>query len=249
MGRVTVVGGKGDMTKPGLGLVAGELATGTSVYLMHNGDVEEYMVVNQGIPSNSSLYDTSCDGTWLLQKNAYDVEEFVSDYGNRDNNLYRKSDIHANLNSAFFNLFGPVEQQAIKQVKIPCDDTTVIAAGGLDAKVFLLSMIELGFTSSMSAGIPSNDGAALSYFKGAGSKNTKRIAKNRIGTAVAWWSRSPGNVANQTSSVYYVTNEGGYHSLNVYDDSQSNTSGIRPAVILPKTAYFDETTRILKGVR
>ena len=249
MGRVTVAGGRVGMSGPDLGLVAGELAAGTSVYLMHNGDVEEYMVVNQGIPSDSSLYDSSCDGTWLLQKNVYDVEEFVSDYGNQDNNLYRKSDIHANLNSAFFNLFGPVEQQAIKQVKIPCDDTTVTEAGGLDAKVFLLSMIELGFTSAMSSSIPTNDGAALAYFKGAGSTNTKRIAKNRTGAAMNWWSRSPGSVSSSRSSVYYVTNTGSYNNLNVYDDSETNSSGIRPAVILPKTAYFDETTRILKGVR
>ena len=50
-------------TKPIGGILASDLAVGSSVYLMENGAAAEYLVVNQGVPSNSSLYDASCDGT------------------------------------------------------------------------------------------------------------------------------------------------------------------------------------------
>ena len=44
------------------------LAVGTSVFLPESGSRVEYIIVNQGIPQNSTSYDDSCDGTWLLRK-------------------------------------------------------------------------------------------------------------------------------------------------------------------------------------
>ena len=45
---------------------AGELDIGSSVFLNVDGVPVEFLVVHQGLPS--SIYDTSCDGTWFLMK-------------------------------------------------------------------------------------------------------------------------------------------------------------------------------------
>ena len=55
MGHAIVAGGARE-TVPSAGLLAGELAVGTVVKLMVNGTATEFLVVNQGIPSSSSLY-------------------------------------------------------------------------------------------------------------------------------------------------------------------------------------------------
>ena len=41
----------------------GELAVGSIVKLNVGGTGTNFIVVNQGIPQNSSLYDPSCNGT------------------------------------------------------------------------------------------------------------------------------------------------------------------------------------------
>ena len=46
----------------------GDVAVGTVVKLKENGVAQDYLVVHQGLPS--SMYDASCNGTWLLRKKA-----------------------------------------------------------------------------------------------------------------------------------------------------------------------------------
>ena len=50
-------------TPPSTGILASDLAVGDIVKLTENGTPVEYIVVNQGIPENSGLYDASCNGT------------------------------------------------------------------------------------------------------------------------------------------------------------------------------------------
>ena len=50
-------------TPPSTDILASDLAVGDIVKLMENGTPVEYIVVNQGKPYDSSLYDDSCDGT------------------------------------------------------------------------------------------------------------------------------------------------------------------------------------------
>ena len=71
--------------------------------------------MNQGIPQNSSLYDDSCNGTWLLMKDCYETRQ----WNNPDYNKYASSSIHSYLNGAFLNLVDSKVQNIIKQVKIP----------------------------------------------------------------------------------------------------------------------------------
>ena len=63
-------------------------AVGSTVKLKVNGTAKEFIVVHQGKPS--SLYDDSCNGTWLLMKDIYENRVWQS--GNI--NKYESSDIH-----------------------------------------------------------------------------------------------------------------------------------------------------------
>ena len=201
-------------------------AVGSTVKLKVNGTAKEFIVVHQGKPS--SLYDDSCNGTWLLMKDIYENRVWQS--GNI--NKYESSDIHTYLNNTFLNLFESNIRDAIKQVKIPyrknggSGGTDQSGANGLSAKIFLLSGYEVGWTTSDYSYFPV-DGAKLSYFEsGTGtSANNKRIA-NLNGSAAIWWLRSPDTFS--TNSVWYVYSNGSSYNA-------SYSYGIRPALILPST--------------
>ena len=234
MGHVTVVGGC-RAKEPSTSILASSLAVGSTVKLMEGGTAMEYLVVNQGIPSNSSLYDASCDGTWLLRKDCHSKRAW-----NTSNiNNYETSAINNWLNGDFFNSFGSVEQAAIKQVKIPYgkgagSSSITSGASGLPVKIFLLGCAELEITGSSLM----TDGATLAYFSGAA--DSDRVAMLNGATAF-WFTRS--TYSGNSSRVYSITFSGGAGWGNA-----SDPNSIRPALVIPKTALFDASTLILKGV-
>ncbi len=243
---------KGEVhTAPVTGVLASSLAVGSTVKLMEGGTAVEYLVVNQGIPENSSLYDASCDGTWLLRKDIHSTRVW-----NASKNLstYANSDINTWLNGTFFSSFGKVEQATIQQVKLPYvtggGSTTVNSgAKGLATKAFLLGAIEVGGNpSEWSSASMQRDGALLSYFElGTGtSANNKRIAY-LAGTAKLWWLRTPETTYSSTVDYAFVIMQAG--SIGSDGVNQYNEYGIRPAVIVPKNALFGESDGILKGVK
>lgn len=241
MGHVTVVGGC-RAKAPSTSILASTLPVGTVVKLMEGGTAVEYLVVNQGIPSNSSLYDAICDGTWLLRKDIHSERQ----WNTSDANIYETSTINTWLNGDFFNSLGTTEQAVVKQVKIPyrrggSGGTNQSGANGLPCKVFLLGGYEVGFTTSDNGYFPV-DGAKLDYFEsGTGtSARNKRIA-NLNGSAASWWLRSP--LTNSADNVWLV-----YFDGDDVGDFTKESRGIRPVLILPKTALFAEDTMILKGV-
>lgn len=239
MGHVTVVGGC-RAKEPSTSILASSLAVGSTVKLMEGGTAVEYLVVNQGIPSNSSLYDASCDGTWLLRK---DILELLA-YNSSENNSYKASAIHSYINSTFFNLLGEMEQSVIKQVKIPYVNETggagiASGASGLSAKVFLLSGYEIGIGG---ADYLPRDGAKLDYFDQIAGAGPKRIAYLN-GSATNWWLRSPYTYRASTTNVWYVADNGGCNTIR-----STYQFGVRPALILSSNALFDEKTMLLKGV-
>lgn len=209
------------------------LAVGSSVHLNVGGVRTEFLVVHQGKPS--SIYDDSCNGTWLLMKDIYENRVWQSG----DINKYESSDIHAYLNSTFLNLFDSNIKDAIKQVKIPyrknggSDGTDQSGANGLPCKVFLLSGPEAGLAGA--SYIP-NDGTKLDYFNANTGGDSKRIAY-LSGTATAWWLRSPSTYS--ANYVLVVNSDGGYN-----DDYASNSSGIRPALILPQDMEVDSSGNV-----
>lgn len=198
------------------------LSVGSTVKLNVNGTAKEFLVVHQGLPS--SLYDSSCNGTWLLMKDIY--EKRVWDSSNND---YKNSDIHAYLNGTFLGLFDSDIQSAIKQVKLPYQNGTgsggSIASGsnGLSTKVFLLGGYEVGWTTANSSYFPV-DGACLSYFSGTSVTDSKRIAYYG-GSAASWWLRSP--YTGSANDVWGVNAGGDW-----YVNGCRFSCGVRPALVL-----------------
>lgn len=202
----------------------GELEVGSTVKINVNGTPREFLVVHQGLPS--SLYDASCNGTWLLMKDIYENRQWNSSNVNK----YESSTIHSYLNSTFLDLFDI--KDAIKQVKIPyrsgggSGGTDQSGANGLSCKIFLLGGYEVGCAGTTYTPI---DGAKLSYFEsGKGtSANNKRIA--HLNDSVAyWWLRSPAD--NNAYYACYINSSGALRN-----DYPSNSNGIRPAFTLPST--------------
>lgn len=215
----------------------GTKAVGSIVKLKVGGTAKEFLVGHQGKPS--SMYDESCDGTWLLMKDSF---EAIRWHSSDDNNL-ENSTIHSLLNSTFLNAFESNISDAIKQVKIPyrknggSGGSDQSGANGLLCKIFLLSGYEIGFTTSDNSYFPV-DGAKLSYFEaGTGmSANNKRIAKLN-GSADYWCLRSP--ITHSTSLVWFVNYNG------VCEASKaSSSSGIRPALILPQDMEVDSSGNV-----
>ena len=204
----------------------GSLSVGDITQLNVNGVAKNFIVVHQGNPG-SSLYDSSCDGTWLLMEDIYEIDSWRND----DYNIYDASNVKFDC-GAFKSELDSAVQAAIKSVKIPYVDGTgsggniASGANGLSAEVFLLSGYEVGFTTSNNQSFPV-DGAKLDYFE-SGSGATvaaKRIAKFN-GSNSAWWLRSPykGNKTN----AWQVQSSGGYGHRHA-----NTTGGVRPCFIMP----------------
>ena len=206
----------------------GTKAVGSVLKLNLNGSPKNFIVVHQGKPS--SLYDDSCDGTWVLMQDIHSTRQWDG-----SNNDYKNSDIHSWLNGTFLNLFDANIRDAIKQVKIPYHNGTgssgsvASGANGLSCKIFLLSGYELGWTKSDNSYFP-QDGAKLDYFTaGTGSAaNNKRIAKYN-GSATYWWTRSPRTL--NSDRVWLVGSDGDYYDRWDY----YYADGVRPAFVLPST--------------
>ena len=245
MGHAIVTGGA-RASAPVTGIKAGDLAVGSSVYLMESGVAVEYLVVNQGIPSSSSLYDSSCDGTWFLRKDILLKHRWHS--SNVKNK--KKSEINSYINGTYYNTLGLIEKETIKQVKIPyragSGDSYVVSSGsnGLSTKILLLSGYELGWTQSMNSEF-SIEGAALSYFYGLSEKDKKRIAY-LDGAANTWGLRSPYCHSSYPKKYYFTVSTTG--STGMSECVMVNV-GVRPAFIIPKNAIFDSKNLILKGVK
>ena len=206
-------------------------AIGSTIKLKVNGSAKDFIVVHQGKPS--SVYDDSCNGTWLLMKDIYESRAWHSS----NTNDYANSTIHSYLNGTFLNLFESNIKNAIKQVKLPyrkgSGTSTTVTSGsnGLSAKIFLLSATETSFSFDY---MPRGEGAELAYFKGCAdnSSDSKRVAYLN-GSAASWWLRSPS--CNYSYNALYVNSNGDWSYSNC-----SNSRGIRPALILPSTLLVSD---------
>ena len=212
---------------PMAGIAIGSLAVGSEVKLNLGGVDYNHLIVHHGNP-DATMYDTSCDGSWLLMKDIYESRQWHSS----NTNVLENSTIQSYLNGTFLDLFDADIKAAIKQVKIPyrrnggSGGTNQSGANGLSCKIFLLSGYEVGFATSVNQYFPV-DGAKLSYFEdgdGTSARN-KRVATLN-GSATRWWLRSP--ITNDTRDTWSVNSDGGCNHSGC-----SNSYGVRPAFILP----------------
>lgn len=203
----------------------GDKSIGDIVKIKENGVLTNYIIVHKGKPS--SLYDSSCDGVWVLREKLHSAMKWSEDSGNYNNN-YENSSINAWLNGTFLNTIDEKIRAAIKTVKIPFKKGTGNAStgvqsssNGLSCKAFLLAGNELNHTSSTGEDLPI-DGAKLSFFSNGGSI----IGNNGNGAVSNWWLRSPR--LTDATSAYMVST---YNT--VYPTSTDNNNYARPAFVLP----------------
>jgi len=224
----------------------GNKAVGSIVKLNVDGVAKEFIVVHQGLPG--TMYDASCDGTWVLIKDCYEKRQW-----HRSNvNDYANSDIHKYLNRTILNLFDVDIRASIKQVKIPYragngyEKTVTSGAMGLLVEIFLLSAAEVNVGHGL---IPTNEGACLSYFNdcppilGA----SKRITTLN-GSAYPWWLRSPACTASYGIPSVLDINLAG--KSETYTSGSKNNActravGIRFAMILPKDLWVSDDGTIV----
>lgn len=206
-------------------------AVGSIVKIKIGGTAREFIIVHQGLPSN--LYDSSCNGTWLLMKDCY--KKMLWNPSGSNNNDYADSSVANYLANTFLSLVESGIRSQIKQVKIPYragrGDSSYVSSGssGLSVKVFLLSQREVGGSSG---DYSVNDGTRLSYFASCGGNGAyaMRIAKYS-GSSVDWWLRSPRIRENDDGIAWCVLTDGRLASASC----GYGVYGIRPAFILPST--------------
>lgn len=213
----------------------GSKAVGSIVKLKENGVLTDYLVVHQGLPS--SMYDASCNGTWLLRKDIAEIRRW-----NNIGNDYATSEINVYLSGTFLNRFDTNIKNAIRSIKIPYRPDSGVSAivnsgsAGLPVKAFLLAHREVGGGYNSYA---PDDGARLSHFSEGYSPpdTTKRIATLN-GTNIFWWLRTP--YREKTALVWGVDTNGRLgkngNGMGVVADSGV---GVRPALIMPQNLYVD----------
>lgn len=215
------------------GTSAGDIDVGATVKINENGQAVDYLVVHQGLPSD--IYDASCEGTWCLRKDIAENQQWDSS----NVNDYENSTVNAYLNGDWLTRYDPDVVEAIVQAKIPyragSGTSTTVTSGsnGLSVKAFLLSATECSFNMS---NMPVNEGAEMEYFSGCSDDgaDSRRIA-NLGGAVSVWWLRSPHpSGSNRALGVNSIGSGTG--------NSCSESSGIRPTLILPYSFKFKEVS-------
>lgn len=211
------------------GTPLGTLAVGSTVKIAVGGTDYDWLVVHQGLPG--SMYDASCNGTWLLMKDIYTKMKF----DDSRSNLFVNSSLLQYLNTTFHDAIDANVRKLIKVATIPYiakNNTDAASSGNLRAWVFLLSMTEVGFVGPASSNMPI-EGAKLRYF------NSRSKIAYFGEEAAAWWSRTPYAVFNW--NVWYIESNGD----SAYSDVIGFSCGVRPCMILPQDALVDDTGHII----
>ncbi len=214
------------------GIPIGTLDVGETVLMDIDGRETEFLIVNQGNP-DGSIYDASCDGTWLLAKNILEKKEIQP----LSNQYYSGSSIHEYLNGEFLARLDSRTQDAIADVKVPYHiDTETVSSGkdGLPTKIFPLSYSELNLYARPAIG------AALPYFSDAVIPSLyDRLMATLNGIAGNWMVRDFGR-----ASAHYCGIGANGAPANF---ENGDTVGIRPAMIMPFETRVTNTRHEIIG--
>lgn len=212
------------------------LAVGDSVWLNVDGVQTEFLVVHQGNP-DSTLYDASCDGTWLMSVKTDDtLWQFSSSYS-----YYDLSSMPSVLNAFYARIS---RQDAIKEVKIPYRSHNGLQGGsnGYQCHCFIPTAKEVNCTKYVRKNgsiyyidHDSDGGTCLDYFVGKG--DSDRIAYNGKGSQVDWWTRT-------------IVGDGYVVAVNYLGEAHQNsiTNGsnyIRPMLIIHSDTPIDPETHTI----
>lgn len=214
----------------------GSLEVGTVITI---GSVGDFIVVHQGNP-DASVYDGSCNGTWLLLNAAYQSGNYKHVFDNRSSN-YNGSSISDWLKSTFDNLFSDLVKPRILSVKLPYYDMDSYKERwlneGFSCKSFLPSICEFGFDyleiNSKNSGAP-HDGAVLGYFKSITNGDLRYPHPKRAIPQTCWY-RSP-YVDKYISGGYAFCTVNDGHAVSRVVTSQY---AIRPMIIMDKYTPID----------
>lgn len=239
----TLVGGTGyDIL---FGLRLRKLPVGTSVLLNVDGAETEFIIVNQGNP-DPSIYDESCNDTWLMSKKLQrtNPRNYQSGDAFGENNDYKSSNAHTVFAPAFFERLDDVVQNVVKEVKIPYVNGTgnvgSVASGsnGLPVKIFSLSTMEVGGDKELDCDTyVFADGTMLDWFyRGAGSQAIRRRIASYSDTesgVASWWLRSPSR-SSAVGSNHIVDRAGRVLAQTTFSGGVGNDQSLyRPTMILP----------------
>lgn len=224
---------------PALGKRASDYAVGDIVKIKEKEPETEFIVVHQGNP-NPSIYDGSCDGTWLIRKNVIGPYLWAGV-------PYVNNKIHQFLNGDYLKFFDEKALAAMKTVKIPyfefaqpaLSSPCLILDKGLPTKAFLPSEFEVGISFF---NYQYKDGALLDYFLDGNSAEACEKRKGGLPSAEIYPLRTPSTMpGTRFMAVSYVGQYAGgayMGDVNCYQ---------RPLIVIDKATAFDPETNILKG--
>lgn len=205
------------------GGILGEMDVGSSVWLNVDGKAREFLVVQQGRPSDD--YDASCDGTWILMKDC--LEERIWSTGS---NTYASSSIYRYLTGDFLARLDEPVRAMLLEAKIPTDLKNVAC------KAFLLAAKEVERGLNNVGGTIYEVVSGLDYFK----SGIDKFIATFDGEACNWWTRTRVDYGN-TFMIMGITTRGSVSKF----ESNSNNCYMRPAMILPKETRVSENGTII----
>ena len=218
---------------PKAGTLVQDLTVGTIININENGTPIEYIVVHQGNPDDS-LYNTSCDGTWILRK---DISSLMSHQDRIGSGVssYPYSNIHEYLSGTYKSRFSSQTLSNVMNVDIPYLNNGELFE--CNCIFFLLSYYEVGFGSDSSDSV---DGSLLSYFIQGWEDEAcaKRIALYN-NEPESWWLRISKTYSTSTDCAF-VRPDGG-----TYSSSPTGDYGVRAACILNPLARVDATLNLV----
>ena len=185
-----------------------------------------FIIVHHGKPS--SVYDDSCDGTWVVINDCYTLAQ----YG--ESPYYKDSFVNTGINNDIIKIFENGLKGVVKPVKIPYTDssgTVMSGSDGLATNLFLLSATEVGLSGSDFK----EEGATLDYFKD--KQSSTRIA-NYNSSPQAWALRTP--VSPIDSNIVSINTQGDKENI----AADSNT-GIRFAFVVYSSCMVDDDDKLV----
>ena len=209
----------------------GDVAVGTVVKVKESGKQAEFIVIQQGSPSNA--YVGFENGTVLFRKAIHSK----GSYGYSNN--YSNSNLNSWSNGTYLNAIDENIRNQILSVKIPyrpgSGTSTTVSSGnnGLSCKVFSLSVTEINQGGGLGN---AKEGVALEYFK---TNSESKCAKGDT-----WWLRSPVTIRDYDDYAYFVYDIGIINGSSGANES-TYSHGRCPAFVLPQSLYVQDDGTII----